>query len=117
MYGVPKDLPLQRFVGDALFQVCIGMDGVHFVFGRAGTIAVAGRWELIDASGAVVDLQCEDTQRESYRLHLILNADVTAYQLDPPRSFSVTFATGHQLFVYDDDPNYESFAMAVRLPT
>jgi hypothetical protein len=32
MYGVPKDLPLQLFVGDALFQVCIGVDGVHFVF-------------------------------------------------------------------------------------
>ena len=111
MYGVPKDLPLQRFVGDALFQVCIGMDGVHFVFGRAGTISVAGRWELIDSSGAVVDHQCEHARRESYRLHVILNADVTAYHLDPPRSFSVTFGTGHQLVVYDDLPNYESFAI------
>jgi len=76
-------LPLQRFIGDALFQVGIGMDGVHFVFGRAGTIAVEGRWELVDSSGALVDL-------------------------DSPRSLALTFATGHRLKVYDGQ-TYESF--------
>jgi len=111
MYGVPKDLPIQRFVGDALFQVRIGTDGVHFVFGHAGTIAVGGHWELVDASGAVVDRYCEHGKRESYRLHVILNADVSGANLDPPRSFSLTFATGHRLTVYDDSPNYESFSI------
>jgi hypothetical protein len=109
MYGVPKDLPIQRFVGDALFQVCIGIGGVHFVFGHAGTIAVDGRWELVDSLGAVIDRKQEHEQRESYRLHVILNADVTECRLDPPRSFSLTFATGHRLVVHDDLPNYESF--------
>ena len=108
MYGVPKDLPLQRFIGDAVLQVGIGMDGVHFVFGRAGTIAVEGRWELVDSSGALVDHYQQHEERQSYRLHVILNADVTGYDLDPPRSFVITFATGHQLKVYDG-PGYESF--------
>src|SRR5262245_27358944 len=108
MYGVSKDLPLQRFVGDALFQICISVGGVHFVFGRAGTIAVDGHWELFDVSGTVVDQRHDHDQRESYRMHPILNADVTACTIDPPRSFSFTFSTGHQLRVYDD-LTYESF--------
>ena len=111
MHGVPETLPMQRFVGDALFQVCIGMDGVHFVFGRAGTISVHGGWKLFDASGSVVDGAQSPTGRDCYRVHVILNADVTACRLDPPHSFSLTFATGHLLTVYDDLPNYESFAI------
>ena len=108
MYGVPSDLPLRRFVGDAVFQICIGRDGVHFVFGRAGTIAVEGRWELIDSRGAVVDRHHEHDQRDAYRVHMILNEDVTGFDIDAPRSFSLVFASGHRLVVYDD-AGYESF--------
>lgn len=108
MYGVPEDLPLQRFVGDLLSQVRIGVDGVHFVFGRAGTIAVEGRWELVDSDGSVVDRYQEHAARESYRVHVILNADVAGFSISPPRSFSLRFATGHQLIVHDE-PGYESF--------
>jgi len=109
MYGVPADLPVDRFVGDALFQVCIGLDGAHFVFGYAGSIAVEGKWELFDSVGTMIDHSVEHEQRESYRLHVILNAEVASARVDPPRSFSLTFSTGHRLVVYDDDPCYESF--------
>jgi hypothetical protein len=111
MYGVPADLPIQRFVGDALFQACIGMDGVHFCFGRAGRIAAHGNWELRDSNGNLVDQALEHSTREYYRLHVILNADVTGYRLDPPDSFSLTFSTGHVLTIIDDSPQYESFAI------
>jgi hypothetical protein len=111
MHGVPADLPVQRFVGDALFQACIGMDGVHFVFGRSGSICVYGHWELHDAAGALVDHAQEHARRESFRIHTILNADVTAYSIDPPRSFSFTFSTGHRLTIYDDSPQYDSFSI------
>jgi len=111
MHGVPADLPIQRFVGDALFQACVGMDGVHFVFGRAGSICVYGHWELRDAAGGLVDQSQEHVQRDCYRIHVILNADVTAYSFDPPHSFELTFSTGHRLTIYDDTPMYESFAI------
>jgi len=81
------------------------------VFGQAGTITIGGGWELVDASGALVDQQQEDGEQKSYRLHDILNADVTGSSIDPPRSFSLLFATGHRLTVYDDLPNYESFSI------
>ena len=111
MYGDPADLPITRFVGDALFQICIGMDGVHFVFGRAGTISAHGTWELRDAAGLLVDEALEHSDREHYRIHVILNADVASYSLDPPHSFSLTFSTGHVLSIFDDTPRYESFAI------
>jgi hypothetical protein len=111
MYGVPANLPIQRFVGDSLHQVCIGMDGVHFQFGHEGTICAFGGWELHDSSGALVDCAQEHSERECYRIHVILNADVTACNVDPPRSFSLTFSTGHRLTIYDDTPQYESFAI------
>jgi hypothetical protein len=85
------------------------MDGVHFHFGKAGTISVEGQWELQDSSGGVVDRALEHADRDAYRLHVLFNAVVTAFNIDPPRSFSLTFSTGHVLTVYDDTPQYESF--------
>ncbi len=109
MYGVPADLPLQRFVGDFLCQVCVGMDGIHFRFGQSGTISVQGRWELTDSDGKVIDRACDHSERDAYRVHVIFNEDVAEYSIDPPKSFSLTFASGHRLSVYDDTPQYESF--------
>ena len=111
MYGVPSDLPIQRFVGDALFQVCIGMDGVHFRFGKAGTISVHGQWELLDSLGNEIDCAKEHSERDCYRVHSIFNEDVSSYSIEPPHSFSLTFANGHRLIIYDDSPQYESFAI------
>lgn len=111
MYGVPADLPVGRFVGDFLSQVRIGMDGIHFAFGHSGTISVQGHWELIDRAGKIIDCACEHEARESYRVHAIFNQDVTEYSIDPPHSFSLTFASGHRLTVYDDSPQYESFSI------
>jgi hypothetical protein len=111
MYGVPADLPVQRFVGDFLSQVCIGMDGVHFRFGQAGTISVSGGWELIDGAGNIVDRAWDYEVREAYRVHSIFNQDVTGASVDPPRSFSLTFASGHRLTIFDDTPQYEAFTI------
>jgi hypothetical protein len=106
MYGVPNDLPLKRFVGDYLAQVALGMDGVHFHFGNSGTISVVGNWELQDSLGRLVDKAMEYAERDAYRLHVLYNAGVMAFSIDPPRSFSLTFSTGHTLTVYDDTPQY-----------
>jgi hypothetical protein len=108
MYGVPEDLPMQRFVGDTLTQVRIGIDGVHFVFGYAGTICTFGLWQIQDVDSNLIDQAQEHLNRTCYRIHVILNANVIGYSIDSPRSFSLTFSTGHQLTIYDDTPHYES---------
>jgi hypothetical protein len=111
MYGVPADLPIQRFVGDFLFSINLAGSSVHFCFDHSGTISVHGRWELRDGVGSLVDSYCDLEEREVYRVHVILNQDVTDYALNPSHSFSLTFASGHRLTVYDDTPEYESFAI------
>ena len=111
MYGVPADLPVERFVGDFLSQICIGMDGVHFNFGRSGTISVGSRWELVDSEGNLIDCACDHDARDAYRLHVLLNKDVTKSFIVPLRSFSSTFSSGHRLTVYDDSSQYESFSI------
>jgi hypothetical protein len=111
MYGVPANLPIQRFVGHFLNQAGIGVDGVHFRFGPAGTICAFGTWALHDSANVLVDWGQENSKRECYRIHVILNADVIACSIDPPRSFSLNFSTGHRLTIYDDTPRYESFAI------
>jgi hypothetical protein len=111
MYGVPADLPVQRFVGDFLSQVGIAVDGVHFTFGHSGTISVGGRWELVDGDGKLIDCACHHDKRDAYRVHAIFNQDVAESSIDPPHSFSLTFSSGHRLTAYDDSPQYESFSI------
>jgi hypothetical protein len=108
MYGVPVDLPIERFLGDSLTQVRIGIDGIHFVFNQTGIIVIFGLWQLHDADGEMIDQTQERLDRQYYRIHVLLNADVTDFSINPPHSFTLTFSTGHQLTIYDDTPQYES---------
>jgi hypothetical protein len=108
MYGVPVDLPIERFLGDALTQVRIGMDGVHFVFNQTGIIGVFGLWKLHDVDGEIIDQTREHPDRQHYRIHIIINANLTDFSMNPPHSFALKFSTGHQLTIYDDTPQYES---------
>jgi hypothetical protein len=113
MYGVPKDLPLQRFVGDSINQIRLGLHGVQFHFNSAGSISVdGGKWQLRDASGAIVDESIDDPfTRQQYRVHVIFHSEVTKFDIDAPRSFSLTFANGHKLTIFDDSKQYESFSI------
>jgi hypothetical protein len=116
MYGVPKDLPLQRFIGDSICQVALGSHGVHFNFNKAGSINVdGGKWQIHDSSGTIVDESIDDdavpSTRQHYRVHVILDSDVTKFEIDAPHSFSLVFSSGHRLTIYDDSPQYESFSI------
>ena len=114
MYGVPNDLPLQRFVGEALNQICLGQQGIHFNFEKAGSICVDfGKWQIHDASGTVVDESIEGlpSTRYHYRINVILGSEVTKFEIDAPRSFTLIFSSGYRLTVYDDSEQYESFSI------
>jgi hypothetical protein len=109
MYGVPNDLPIHRFVGDFLLELGLTTASVSLAFSRAGTIVIDGKWELLDSTGGMVARGDEGNLRfNAYHMQVILNADVTGCRLDPPRSFTLIFATGHQVMIYDDE-GYESF--------
>lgn len=111
MYGVPEDLPLQRFVGEDLNQICLGQYQIQFHFSGTGSISVEGQWELRDASGELLDRDQEHPERDCYRIHKIIDLPVTRFTIDAPRSFTLFFDGGYALTVFDDTPQYESFSV------
>lgn len=113
MYGVPADLPLHRFVGKAMNQVAIGKFQVEFHFAGAGSIFAESRWELRGPSGEVVDSSRDHSQRDCYRVHQAIDTPVVRFSIDPPRSFTLVFESGHALTVFDDSDKHESFSVHI----
>jgi hypothetical protein len=111
MHGVPSDLPLNSFVGKKFNQVGLGRFQVQFRSAGAGSIHVEGSWELRNSAGEIVDAWAEHEKRQAYRLHVIIDVPIAGYEIDPPRSFTIAFETGHRLTVYDDDERYEAFSI------
>jgi hypothetical protein len=115
MYGVPANLPLAMFDGATLVQICLGETQLqlqfHNVERRTGpSINVEGDWELRDESGETVD-HGRSTEREAYRVHVLLGRQVVETEIDPPRSFTLKFEGGLVLRIFDDSEEYESFSI------
>jgi hypothetical protein len=108
MYGVPADLDLSHFQGGTCVQIAIGEHQIQFHFHPEARIYVDGRWELRDGQGQVVDQSVEHGERDTYQVHRILGQSVVDSSVSSPTSFSLTFANGHVLEVFDDSTHYES---------
>ena len=112
MYGVPADLNLAPFLRATLTQIALGEFQIQFRFDPEGTISVEGKWELRASNGSIVDeFSRTDFSRDAYRVHVILGKQVIHTQVDAPDSFSLHFATGHLLTIWDDSQQYESFSI------
>ncbi|MCB9570848.1 MAG: hypothetical protein H6709_02025 [Kofleriaceae bacterium] len=113
MYGVPVDLPLEPFVGHDLNQIAIGRFQLQLHFAGAGSISIQGHWELRHPDGSLLDQAEDHAVRAAYRIHQVLDVPVDRYEIDPPRSFTLVFATGHRFVVFDDSAQYESFSLQI----
>jgi hypothetical protein len=123
MNGVPADLDLTPFIGADLTLICVGPFWLQFRFSTGasgGTIGVEGSWSLSDANGSTIDESDDESDepvgmspgnRGGWRLRELLNDKVESGQVDPPRSFSLTFASGHRLTIFDDNYQHESFSI------
>jgi hypothetical protein len=111
MDGVPSDLPLGRFVGYSLNQIALGRFQLPFHFTGAGSICAESRWELRGPSGDIVDAACEHAERDSYRVHQVIDVPVVRLSIDAPRSFTLFFESGDALTFFDDSERYESLAV------
>jgi hypothetical protein len=114
VYGVPNDLPLERFVGQNLNQISLGRFQEQLRFSKGDLICVEGHWELRDAEGIVVDQKQEHERRECYRLHKILDLRVVGFDIDAPRSFSILFDSAYRLTVFDSSKEFESFQLYLK---
>src|SRR5688572_9837685 len=112
MYGVPANLPLDRFIGQELNQIALGRFQAQLHFSLQSSILIEGKWELFDPNGALVDQWQEHADRESYRLHRILDLPVAGFEIDAPRSFTLIFDPSYRLTVFDN-ADYESCSVHV----
>lgn len=111
MYGVPADLPLEPFIGDLCCQISIRQHQLQFRFTGAGVISVEGKWELRDSVGDLIDQSQEQKVREAYRIHKIIDVPLAGYRIDAPESFTLYFADGSSLTIYDDSKQHASFQL------
>ena len=113
MHGVPADLNLAPFHGAMLERVDLGIHIIHFRFGteQRTEISIEGHWELRDGTGRLVDQQMEPSERDCYRLHVLIGRAVVATEVSAPESFALGFDSGHVLRVYDRSEHYESFSV------
>jgi len=111
MHGVPKDLPIDRFVGQQFNQICLGRFQIQFQANGAGSICVEGHWELRDHRDTIIDAGQAHAQREAFRVHQIIDLPITGFTIDAPRSFTLLFENGIRLTIFDDSPEHESFSV------
>jgi hypothetical protein len=111
LHGVPANLDLSAFVNTTLQRIDFGPYIIHLNFdGDRTVISVEGDWELRDGSGDVIDRSSNDPAK-AYRLPLLAGKTVTSTEIDPPTSFSLVFDSGHELRIFDNSKEFESFAI------
>jgi hypothetical protein len=118
MYGVPADLDLTALYGGRLDQLCLGPFDIQFRFSTGHRISVWGSWQLMDASGALLDGSVGavgdkpgNQSRSSWRIRDLLSDTVDAVEVEPPRSLRLRFASGRTLILSDDSTDHESFSI------
>lgn len=111
MHGVPKDLPLERLVGQEFNFIGLGRHQIQFHISGLVAIHVGGGWELWDHFGSMVDGQQDHEERDAYRLHRVIDEVIVSFQIDAPESFTLLFDTGDRLTIYDDLKKHVSFSL------
>lgn len=111
MYGIPKDLQIERLVGQEFNFIGLGRFQIQFHISSLVTLHVEGRWELCDVSGTLVDFTRDHSERDAYHIHRIIDVPITRFSLDAPRSFTLSFKSGYSLTIYDDSEQHESFSI------
>lgn len=119
MYGVPSDLDLTGFYGANLNQICLGPFDLAFNFSTGMHISVEGLWELREADGSLIDGsegkvadKPGNRSRRNWQVRSLLADTVVSGDVDAPRSFTLVFASGRRLTIFDDpDAPYESFSI------
>jgi hypothetical protein len=118
MYGVPTDLDLRALHGARLDQLCLGPFQLEFHFSSGHAISVEGSWRVSGATGVTIDEshgrvggRPGNESHAGWRVRDLLSDVVRSIRVDAPQSFTLEFASGRLLTIFDDSEEYESFSI------
>ena len=113
MHGLkPSDIDaLRHLEGSELTQVCLGPHDIQFNFVPPGNVTVQARCELLDRSGAILDVWEARTKPGPCRFTELFESPVQEVVIDSPRSFVLRFANALALRVVDTSDKHESFSV------
>ena len=122
MYGVPKHLNLNPFVGATLAAVEPLEYVFYFRFRSAASsrrlapttppeIGVEGRWVLSSPTAEPL-LSGSPIPPSLASLQSLLGLRIASFEVSAPTSFCLVFETGHRLEFFDSDPAYETLSVS-----
>ena len=120
MHGVPKDLPVHLFHMARLVSVSPLDNICYFTFERGHrkcgqsprlSIGIEGRWQVTQGGSVIADGEPIPSVEDGAAALAVIGEWVTSTQVRAPRSFLLTFGSGHQLEVFDSNSLQESFSI------
>lgn len=111
MYGLPRDFDLTMLIGQRLEQVCFSENQVWLHFHPDLRIGIESSFSCRQPlSGANVS-RMKVPVKESDLMHL-LGARIVRASGTQEGTLSLTFENGHEVKVFDDSAEYESYGIA-----
>lgn len=108
MHGLPKDIDVSFFIGQALTQLCFGGNDLLLNFGDDLSVSVTSRVEL-EGHGSRSEI--EDFKVEGAPLLALIERTIEAATPHVDGTLELRFDGGMVLRLFDDSPNYESYVI------
>ena len=108
MYGLPDDFTLPSFSGACLVQVAIGQHQVQLNFdGTNRSVSIESRYAIAEPGRARQEFT--DMPAGAAQLAALVGAHLDDVSGASDGTLMLSFATGAQVVIFDDDTRYESY--------
>ena len=108
MYGLPDDFTLPSFSGARLVQVAIGQHQVQLNFdGTNRSVSIESRYAIAEPGRARQEFT--DMPAGAAQLAALVGAYLDDVSGASDGTLMLSFATGAQVVIFDDDARYESY--------
>ncbi|MGE0422763.1 MAG: DUF6188 family protein [Reyranellaceae bacterium] len=108
MHGLPKDIDVSFFIGQALTQLCFGGNDLLLNFDDNLSVSVTSRVEL-EALGTQSEI--EDFKAEGAPLLVLIERTIEAATPHEDGTLELRFDGDMVLRLIDDSPHYESYVI------
>lgn len=109
MYGLPKDIDLNFFIGRTLVQVCVGSNDLILNFDGEVSVTVTSSVGCMGSSGKLT--KYDDFREAAPEVLMLLDRAVVSAKGDEGGTLALEYDGGRHLQLYDDTKQYESYTI------